>query len=254
MKILLSPAKSLHSTCPVQLDKYSVPCFQKETTQLVSKLKRLKPTKLIELMHISSDLAELNAQRYSSWEFPTALTDSVFQSVFTFNGEAYRGLSAETLTTDELNNAQEKLRILSGLYGILKPLDLMFPYRLEMGTKWEVSSKSKNLYAFWGDKLTSLLNKESQKGEVVVNLASTEYAKAINPKKLHVEMITPIFKEYKNGEYKTVMMYAKHARGKMARHLIQNELESIDQLKLYSEDRYQFDENQSSEREWVFVR
>ena len=254
MKILLSPAKSLHSACPVQVDTYSIPCFQKETTQLVSKLKRLKPTKLIELMHISSDLAELNAQRYSSWEFPTALTDSVFQSVFTFNGEAYRGLSAETLTAEELNKAQEKLRILSGLYGILKPLDLMFPYRLEMGTKWEITPKQKNLYAFWGDKLTTYLNNELTEGDVVVNLASNEYAKVIQPMKLSTLMVTPVFKEYKNGEYKTVMMYAKHARGKMARYLIQNELESIDQLKLYSEDRYQFDENLSSEREWVFVR
>jgi cytoplasmic iron level regulating protein YaaA (DUF328/UPF0246 family) len=163
-------------------------------------------------------------------------------------------LNAETLSPDELNKAQDRLRILSGLYGILKPLDLLVPYRLEMGTKWEVTPKQKNLYSFWGDKLTTYLNNELTDGEVVVNLASNEYAKVIEPKKLSSRIITPVFKEFKNGEYKTVMMYAKHARGKMTRYLIQNELDSIDQLKLYSEDGYLFDANLSTENDWVFVR
>jgi cytoplasmic iron level regulating protein YaaA (DUF328/UPF0246 family) len=254
MKILLSPAKSLNASCPVELVNHTLPFFKKEATQLVAKLKKIKPSTLVRMMHISSDLATLNADRYSTWKFPTHANESVFPAIFAFNGEAYRGLNAETLSPDELNKAQDRLRILSGLYGILKPMDLLVPYRLEMGTKWEVTPKQKNLYAFWGDKLSTYLNNELTDGEVVVNLASNEYAKVIQPKKLSSRIITPVFKEFKNGEYKTVMMYAKHARGKMTRYLIQNELDSIDQLKLYSEDGYLFDANLSTENEWVFVR
>lgn len=254
MKILLSPAKSLNSSCPREVSNYTLPSFQKEAAFLVSKLKKMKPEKLVKLMDISSDLATLNANRFSIWEFPSVPTETVFPAVFSFNGEAYRGLDAETFTASELMKAQDRLRILSGLYGILRPMDLLVPYRLEMGTKWEINSKSKNLYAFWGDKLTAFLNDELTEGEVVVNLASTEYAKVIQPKKLAARMITPIFKEYKNGSYKTVMMYAKHARGKMTRYLIKNELSEIDELKLYNQDGYSFDDKQSSENDWVFVR
>lgn len=254
MKILLSPAKSLNSTCSDALANYTLPYFQKEATQLVSKLKKIKPATLVKMMHISSDLASLNAERYSSWKFPIQPTETVFPAIFAFNGEAYRGLNAETLAAEELNKAQDRLRILSGLYGILKPMDLLVPYRLEMGTKWEITPKQKNLYSFWGEKLTTFLNNELIEGEVVVNLASNEYSKVINPMKLSKRMVTPVFKEFKNGEYKTVMMYAKHARGKMTRYLIQNELDSIDQLKNYSQDGYLFDANLSTDNEWVFVR
>jgi cytoplasmic iron level regulating protein YaaA (DUF328/UPF0246 family) len=254
MKILLSPAKSLNSTCSVSLGNYTLPFFQKEAILLGSKLKKIKPATLVKMMHISSDLATLNADRYAAWEFPTQPNESVFPAIFAFNGEAYRGLNAETLTVEELDKAQDRLRILSGLYGILKPMDLLVPYRLEMGTKWEITPNQKNLYSFWGDKLTTYLNNELTEGDVVVNLASNEYAKVIQPKKLSTRMVTPVFKEFKNGEYKTVMMYAKHARGKMTRYLIQNELDSIDQLKHYSEDGYLFDANLSTDNEWVFVR
>ena len=254
MKILLSPAKSLNETCPVDHDFFSIPWFTKESESLVKKLRKMKANQLVKMMHISSELADLNEKRFKNWVIPSEKNDSHFQSIFAFNGEAYRGLNPETLTDEQLSIAQDRLRILSGLYGILKPMDLFVPYRLEMGTKWQISPKQKNLYSFWGDKLTMFLNAELQKNEVVVNLASNEYAKAINSKKLKARLITPIFKEFKNGEYKVVMMYAKHARGKMSRYLIQNEIVEIEELKLYNEDGYSFDVNQSNEHDWVFVR
>jgi uncharacterized protein len=254
MKILLSPAKSIDTTRKPSTTFFSVPSFLQETNKLVVKLKKFKAKKLTEIMHISTDLAELNELRYRNWQDPIVPTDEIIPCVFAFNGEVYRGLDAHSLTDEELSRAQEKLRILSGLYGILQPLDLMYPYRLEMGTKWQVSPTIKNLYQFWGKKLAQQLNHEMQKEEVIINLASTEYFKAIDKKVLKNKVITPVFKEFKNGEYKVVMMYAKHARGAMARYIIQNSIIIPDELKLYQVDGYQFDVNQSNDEEWVFVR
>ena len=158
------------------------------------------------------------------------------------------------LSDEQKKIAQDRLRILSGLYGILKPADLIFPYRLEMGTSLPVSTKEKNLYAFWKEKLTKQLNKELSTDEVIINLASAEYSKAIDFKKITNQVITPTFKEFKNGKFSTVMIFAKHARGRMSRYLIENDLKDLEELKLYSIDNYEFSATQSTDNEWVFVR
>jgi cytoplasmic iron level regulating protein YaaA (DUF328/UPF0246 family) len=256
MKILISPAKSIDTTRNFPVPQTSHAAFLKDTEKLVQKLKKMSEKKLGSLMHISPDLAQLNYQRYQDWQLPEEIGGQIIPAGFAFTGEVYKGLEIETLSERELSYAQDNLRILSGLYGILKPLDLLYPYRLEMGTSWAVSPKTKNLYAFWGSKLAAFLNDEMKeaKQEVIINLASTEYFKAIDRKVLKSKVITPVFKEFKNGTYKIVMMYAKHARGAMARYIIQEQLSTPEELKLYTVDGYQFDVNQSSEHEWVFTR
>jgi cytoplasmic iron level regulating protein YaaA (DUF328/UPF0246 family) len=254
MKILLSPAKSLNDHCTAEFNQFTLPIFLKEAEVLVNKLKRMKAEKLGKLMHISSDLAELNAMRYQQWEQPDSPTETIFPAIHAFSGEVYRGFGAAALNEEEMQNAQDRIRILSGLYGILKPLDLFVPYRLEMGTSWKISEKHKNLYSFWGEKVTKSLNAELTSEEVVINLASNEYAKSVQHKKLNAPFITPSFKEFKEGKFTTVMMYAKHARGKMARYLVQHDLSTIEDLKNYTVDGYQYDDKQSDETNWVFVR
>lgn len=252
MKVLLSPAKAIDINGKVQTTEYSKPVFLKEAEGLVKKLKGMSPKKLKGLMHISEDLAELNYQRYQSWEPKVDLNADRTQAIAAFNGEAYRGFDASSLTEKELKVAQEKVRVLSGLYGVLKPLDAFSPYRLEMGTNWAVTPAKKNLYQFWGDKLTKELNDEEK--DVIVNVASNEYFKATNPKKLKARVITPVFKEFKNGEYKVVMVYAKHARGAMARYIVKNNIEDPEQIKLFDTDGYHYDDNLSKGDEWVFTR
>jgi hypothetical protein len=254
MKVLLSPAKSIDITDIPATVNTTVSSFLKESEQLVNKLKKFSLKKLESTMHISLDLAELNKQRFSSWTPPVERTQSSVPAAFAFSGEVYRGLDIRSFSSDELEKAQSVIRILSGMYGILKPFDLMCPYRLEMGTKWQITPKQKNLYQFWGAKLTKFLNNEMHKDEVLVNLASSEYFKAIDRKVLKAKVITPVFKEFKNGEYKIVMMYAKHARGAMARYIVQNNLQTVEELKLYTVDGYSFDVNQSTDEEWVFTR
>lgn len=254
MKILISPAKSIDTTKEPTTEQYTVPVFLSETQKLVAKLKKIKAKKLAEMMHISTDLAELNESRYRNWLDPLKPSSEITPCVFAFNGEVYKGLDAHSMSEDELIRAQDQLRILSGLYGVLKPLDLMYPYRLEMGKKWEITSKIKNLYQFWGKKIAQQLNSELKENDVVINLASNEYFKAVDKKTLKNQVITPVFKEFKNGDYKIVMMFAKHARGAMARYIIQNNIIEPEDLKAYSVDGYQFDVNQSTETEWVFVR
>jgi len=254
MKILLSPAKSIDTTKVSAKYAVSHPVFLKESEQLIAKLKKMSAKKLEKLMHISTDLAELNALRFNNWEKPTVQSEEIVPAVLAFSGEVYKGLDAISLTEEELTYANENIRILSGLYGILKPLDLLVPYRLEMGTSWQVTPKVKNLYQFWGKKLAQQLNLESGKEDVVINLASVEYFKAIDKKTLKSTVITPVFKEFKNGEYKIVMMYAKHARGAMARYIVKNKIELAEELKLYNVDGYSLDVNQSTDSEWLFVR
>ncbi len=252
MKILLSPAKSLDYSKSIEKPFVTSPSFLKETEQLVAKLKKISPKKLMEMMHISSDLAHLNYDRYQAWITPSEENDVVKSCIEVFNGEVYKGLDPFSWTQEELLRANEQLRILSGLYGILKPLDLVYPYRLEMGTKWQITPKIKNLYAFWSDKLTKHLN--SEKPSEVLNLASAEYNKVINFKHLKTKVITPTFKDFSNGQYKVVMMYAKHARGAMANYCIQNNIQSVEELKIYSVDGYTFDAKTSTETEWNFIR
>jgi cytoplasmic iron level regulating protein YaaA (DUF328/UPF0246 family) len=254
MKILLSPAKSIDTSKVTETYPVSHPLFLKESEQLITKLKKMSAKKLAKLMHISPDLAELNEIRFKNWEKPTVQTSEVIPAVLAFSGEVYRGLDALSLTEEDLNRANDQILILSGLYGILKPMDLLVPYRLEMGTSWQITPKVKNLYQFWGKKLAQQLNLELGKEDVIINLASAEYFKAIDKKTLKSTVITPVFKEFKNGEYKIVMMYAKHARGAMARYIVKNKIETAEELKLYSIDGYSFDVNQSTGAEWVFTR
>ena len=252
MKILLSPAKSLDYSKSIEKPFVNQATFLKETEQLVVKLKKLKPKKFMEMMHISSDLAHLNYDRYQAWASPTEENEVVKTCIEVFNGEVYKGLDPFSWNETELIRANEQIRILSGLYGMLKPLDLVYPYRLEMGTKWQITPKVKNLYAFWSDKLTNQLNAE--KPEEVLNLASAEYNKVINFKQLKAKVITPTFKDFSNGQYKVVMMYAKHARGAMANYCIKNHLTSLEDLKVYNVDGYTFDAKTSTETEWNFIR
>lgn len=254
MKILISPAKSIDITNPVKVPEYASPAFLKESNQLVAKLKKMSVKKLSTMMDISKDLAELNYERFQKWTEPLVPSEEIIPAILAFNGEVYKGYDPRSLSEENLLLANKNIRILSGLYGILKPLDLLYPYRLEMGTSWNITPKIKNLYQFWGKKLSNFLNAEMEKGEVVINLASTEYSKAINKKTLKARIITPVFKEFKNGDYKVVMIFAKHARGAMARYIIVNQIEDPEELKVYNIDGYTYDEKQSSENEWVFVR
>lgn len=253
LKVIISPAKSIDYK-PIQTEKYTTAQFIKEADSLAKKMKKLKVKELEKMMHISSDLAELNVTRYKNWELPVTKSELNFPCIAGFNGEAFKGLDAWSMSESMLNDAQERLRILSGLYGLLKPLDLVYPYRLEMGTKWAISEKAKNLYAFWGTKIAKQLNLELSATDTLVNLASSEYFKAVDLKTLKAKVITPIFKDFKNGEFKTIMMYAKHQRGAMSRYIIENKIEDVEVLKLYTGDGYTFDANASSENEWVFVR
>jgi uncharacterized protein len=254
MKILISPAKSLDYSRTFEVPQHTQPQFLNETNELVNKLSKLSMKKLSELMHLSLQLTELNYQRYKNWESPEAISSTCQPAVNVFTGEVYKGLDVDSFSQKDYEQAQKSLRILSGLYGLLRPLDLMYPYRLEMGTKWEIDSKTKNLYSFWGDKITDALNNELSSDEEVINLASNEYFKAITTKKLKARVITPVFKELKGDQFKVVMMYAKHARGAMARDIIQSGYTDANDLKGYSINGYSFNASLSSENEWVFVR
>jgi cytoplasmic iron level regulating protein YaaA (DUF328/UPF0246 family) len=249
----LSPAKNLNDQASLTHEQ-SIPVFEKEAYQLVKDLKKIKKVGLQELMDISVDLAAQNVLRFKQWKKASLQLENALPAVEVFDGEVYRALSVETLDSMKFDTLNNQLRILSGLYGILKPFDLIYPYRLEMGTKFSPKEEQKNLYEFWGDKVTKSLKKELEKDEVIINLASTEYFKVIRQNLLKNRIITPIFKEFKNGQFTTVMMYAKHARGAMTRYLIENQLSDIEELKLYDVDGYQYNELQSTKDEWVFIR
>jgi cytoplasmic iron level regulating protein YaaA (DUF328/UPF0246 family) len=252
MKILLSPAKSIQ-TEGIKAEVFSeIPRFISDSEKLVKKLKKLKPKALASLMDISMDLANLNHTRFLQWS--TELQEEWLPAAAIFTGEAYKGLNYNELSETNKQRAQERLRILSGLYGLLKPADLILPYRLEMGTPFQPTPKETSLYSFWRPKLTKSLASELSSDEIIINLASAEYSKALDFKNLKNRVITPTFKEFKNGKFSTVMIFAKHARGSMSRYLIENDLEDIEQLKTYNVDNYEFNEAQSSENEWIFVR
>lgn len=251
--ILLSPAKSLDYNQSLASKPFvSQAIYIKESEKLVKKLKKFSSKKLENLFHVSPEIASLNYERFQQWEQPIIEKDTIKPCIEVFNGEAYKGLNPFTLSDKDLIYAQEQLRILSGLYGVLKPLDLIYPYRLEMGTKWEIDSKNKNLYAFWTDKITKEIKSENPK--FIINVASNEYFKAVDFKKLGIRTIVPVFKDFKNGEYKVIMMYAKHARGAMARFCIQNRINDLEQIKLFNENGYTFNELLSNDYEWVFTR
>lgn len=254
MKILISPAKSIDTTIDIQVPVTTTAAFLKEADYLMGKLSKLSTEKLMKLMHVSKDIAEMNVHRNTNWKQPITPTEEIKPAVTVFTGEVYRGLDAASFSADDFIYANEHLRILSGLYGLLRPLDLMYPYRLEMGTKWNITPKTKNLYEYWDLKLNKLLSSEMTKEDVIVNLASTEYFKAIQSKKIKHRIITPVFKDFSNGDYKIVMVYAKNARGQMANYIIKNRLTNPEDLKAFNAGGYRFDENLSSADEWVFTR
>ncbi len=253
MKVLLSPAKAIDLSKTVETTNFSAPVFMNEAESLIQKMKKFSPKKIATMMHLSKDLGELNHQRYQDWSTDLSKNENNGPVAAAFNGEVYRGLDIPSMNTNELEIAQDKVRILSGVYGVLKPLDLIYPYRLEMGTKWAVTPAKKNLYQFWGTKIAEQLNSENESG-ITINLASTEYYKAVDKKTLEGRVITPTFKEFKNGDYKVIMVFAKRARGSMARYIVQNNISNPEQIKLFDTDGYRFDVNQSTENDWVFVR
>jgi uncharacterized protein len=254
MKILISPAKSIGQQNLQSSIQSTEGVFLTEAESLAKKLQKFSSKKIEKLMHVSNDIASLNYERFQAWEKPVDENDVIRPAIAQFTGEVYRGLDAESLTSQQMEFAQNHLRILSGMYGILKPMDLMYPYRLEMGTSWAITPKTKNLYQFWGTKLSKQLNREMENEEVIVNLASAEYFKAIDKKVLKAKVITPHFKELKNGEYKIVAIFAKNARGKMARYSIENEITEAKELKKFDWDGYLFHESLSNETDWVFTR
>ena len=253
MKIVISPAKSLDLTSELPTTAFSESVFLHKASELNKAIKTKKPSDLASLMHISEKLADLNWQRNQDWKLPFT-TENARPAVYTFNGDVYSGLDAYTLPGEKINAMQDSLRILSGLYGLLKPLDLMQPYRLEMGTKFGANG-TKNLYEFWKESITNQLNKELVENELFVNLASNEYFKAIDSKKLKTPIIAPVFKDWKNGKLKVISFYAKKARGSMSRYLIENNIETLEQLKSFAIDGYAFSEEFSIKKnEPVFVR
>ncbi|MFD0993064.1 peroxide stress protein YaaA [Tenacibaculum geojense] len=252
MKIIISPAKSLDFETKSPTSLHTQPRFLEHSEKLNKKLKTLSRKKLSDLMSISDDLADLNYERNQNWTTPFT-SENAKQAVYSFTGEVYRGLDATTIDESKIPLLQDKLRILSGLYGLLRPLDLIQPYRLEMGTKLKVGSAD-NLYKFWDTRLAESLNDEMTDDELLVNLASNEYFKALPKKALKVPMITPVFKDFKNGQYKTIMTYAKKARGLMLRYIIDNDVETIEDLKGFNTDGYSFSEELSEKNNLVFTR
>ncbi len=254
MQIIISPAKSLDFETKAPVQTKSDYRLTKESVTIANVLKKKKPADLAALMKISQNLSDLNFTRFQSWHFPFSDKEAK-QALFAFKGDVYTGMDAYSLEEKDIKQAQKQLRILSGLYGLLKPLDLILPYRLEMGTKIAVDSK-KSLYEFWGDKITSLLNNDIKENnhKVLINLASNEYYKAIQPKSVTVPIISPEFKDLKNGQYKIISFYAKKARGLMTRFIIKNQLTDPNDLKAFDQDGYYYNNQLSKEYKPVFTR
>jgi len=256
MLTVISPAKSLDYENRAKTKKFSEPSFLDEAEQLVSGLRDLQPPQLSKLMDISDALAEENFQRYAEWQRPFNLKNAK-QALFAFKGDVYLGLEAEQFGTADLNFAQKHLRILSGLYGVLRPLDLMQAYRLEMGRRFGVNG-SKNLYDFWGTKITddlnSVLDQQTQKRKVLVNLASNEYFSSVLPNSLEAEVITPQFKDWASGQYRVLSFFAKKARGSMAAYIIKNNINSPAKLKSFNVDGYEYSVEDSTKTKYVFKR
>ena len=252
MKVLLSPAKSLDFKSQLPTEKSSSLCFEKEAEYLNSILKRKSPKDLSDLMGISYKIADLNYERNHNWSLPFTKKNSR-QAVYAFSGDVYRGLDAYSIDTNMIDFMDSTVRIISGLYGIIKPLDLIQPYRLEMGTKLSFDS-NKNLYDFWREKITNQLNSELSENEPVLNLASNEYFKAIDKKVIKSDVYSANFKQLKDGNYKTIAIFSKKARGLMTRYIIDNNITEINSLKLFNYDGYVYHENLSSEKELVFSR
>lgn len=254
MLLVVSPAKNLDFESPLATQQFTQPELLPDAQLLVERCLKLTPADLSSLMSISDKLAGLNTARFSQWSQPFT-PDNARQAVLAFNGDVYTGLDAISFSEDDFAFAQKHFRILSGLYGLLKPLDLMQAYRLEMGTKLD-NVRGKNLYEFWGDIITEKLNQAlvEQGDNILINLASTEYFKSVKKAKLKGDIITPGFKDWKNGQYKMISFFAKKARGLMARYIIQNQLTDVEQLKSFDLGGYQFSAEFSKGNDWIFTR
>ena len=252
MKLVLSPAKSLDLESDLPIKKYTEAQFLKQSERLNTLLKKKSAKNLSELMSVSKALGQLNYERNQTWELPFTSANAR-PAAYTFSGDVYKGLDAYTIPEDKIETFKNTVRILSGLYGLLKPTDLIQPYRLEMGTKLPVG-KNKNLYEFWKQDITKALNKELVDDELFLNLASNEYFKAIDTKALKVPVVTANFKDFKNGEYKIISFYAKAARGLMARYIVDKNAKTIDDIKGFNYEGYGFSETMSKDNDLVFIR
>ena len=254
MLTVISPAKTLDYESPPTTDAYSQPDHLAQSRKLVRRLREFSAADLSRMMKVSDQLAELNQQRFKRWKTPFK-PDNARQALFAFKGDVYIGLDAYSLGEPDLDFAQQHLRILSGLYGLLRPLDLMQPYRLEMGTRLE-TDQGTNLYRFWGDRITRSLNQDLKQSasRTLVNLASGEYFKSIRPAGLEADIITPAFRDYRNGEYRFIQFFAKKARGLMARYIIDRRVDDAEALKGFDYEGYAFNASLSSGNDWVFTR
>ncbi|WP_285164679.1 peroxide stress protein YaaA [Shewanella goraebulensis] len=254
MLVLVSPAKTLDFDTAAKTSSFTQPTLLDHSQQLIEVCRELTPVDIASLMKVSDKIAGLNAARFSEWQ-PNFNLDNAKQAMFAFRGDVYTGLDADSMTEQQINKAQQHLRILSGLYGLLKPLDLMQAYRLEMGTSL-ANSKGKNLYAFWGEVITDEINAAvtEQSDDIIVNLASNEYFKAVKSKQLKATLITPAFKDCKNGQYKVISFYAKKARGLMARYLIDNDINTLAGIQQFDADGYYYSEELSTPASPVFLR
>ncbi len=254
MLIIISPAKKLNLKEKPNTKNFSKPELTNHSKILIEELKKRSIEDLTKLMNISYGLAETNLNRFLKWSLPFNL-ENAKQALLSFNGDVYKSINPADFSEKDFQVAQNKLRIISGLYGLLKPLDLIQPYRLPMGTKL-ANQRGKNLYRFWDDIITEELNKslEQTNNNILLNLASNEYFKAIKPKKLNAVIVEVVFKENKNGVYRVVSFYAKKARGLMTRFIIKNKINKIDDIKSFNLENYYFDENQSTNKKLVFIR
>jgi cytoplasmic iron level regulating protein YaaA (DUF328/UPF0246 family) len=252
MLIVISPAKSFSKEVNAPALSYTQPGHLESSEKLIGKLRGLSKKKFAGLMNLSNDLAIMNMERHQNWQPPFSI-DNAAPAIYAFRGEVYIGLDSKTMSNNDIIYAEDHMRILSGLYGCLRPLDLIQPYRLEMGTKLKYFRKN-NLYQFWGDEITKNLNEILVKERVLVNLASTEYFKAVDTKKIKGMIITPVFRDFSNGEYKSLMTYAKRARGLMSRYIIQERIEEPELLKSFNSGGYCYSPEMSDEGTWVFIR
>ena len=255
MIALIAPAKRLDYDSDLSVEDFSIAEHLKESKKLIKELQKKSPEDLSSLMGLSENLSILNFERNMNWQVPKKPSNEVRQAIFAFKGDVYIGLDSETLSKSDINYAQKNLAILSGLYGLLKPLDLMYPYRLEMGTKMK-NENGKNLYEFWGNKITTSINalakKNNSKG--IINLASVEYFSSVKTENLDLPVYSPVFKDFKNGKYKIISFFAKKARGSMARFVIQNKIKNPRDLNKFNLDGYKYSAKDSSEYSPVFLR
>ena len=255
MLVLVSPAKTLDYESELNVEEFSIASHLSDSNILMKELQQKNPDDLSSLMGLSDKLSQLNFERNMNWTKPTKPSETARQAIFAFKGDVYQGLDVNSLSRNEISYAQKNLCILSGLYGLLKPLDLMYPYRLEMGTKMK-NKRGENLYEFWGSKITTTVNDLSKenKSKAIVNLASIEYFSVLDRNKINLPIIEPVFKDHKNGNYKIISFYAKKARGLMSRFIIQNKIKKAEDLNDFNLDGYRYSEKESTENKPVFLR